>query len=557
MSREWREHESGPWTRILAWSMLAWSCAQKDPGPVPTADAATAFDERGALPSRVEVVARADELAVQGERAGGDEGARLTRRAADLRSRIWRLERRETDAREGVELYRAASRALWPGACEAALDALLLEGELLGDASETFRGVYVLRRGSPEPRCAARSEAVLQSLAAWKPLPDVLAELERKATPDAGRARAPSHPSARLDPSGSVVVPVLSQRDSRAPARITKIERYGSRDAARVVVFVTHPTLFEVGALEADATRGPRLFVDIERASYEGAESFEVGGIVQQVRLGKQKRGTRVVLDLESTAYRKVFYLPEPFRLVIDVSKEPPPDEKTGRGQPLVVRRIVLDPGHGGHDPGATGPGGLREKDVTLDVAHRAAPLLARELGIVTLLTRDGDEFVPLDERAARANAFHADLFVSVHCNASEDGRAGGVMTFVLDESRDALAARIAARENAASPAAAAELAGAMSRVVDVGGRARSLHFAELLQRATMASLAGHYPGVPDQGIRRAGFYVLAGARMPSVLFETSFISNPASELRLNTGDYRQRLADGIVNAVRAYREGR
>jgi N-acetylmuramoyl-L-alanine amidase len=164
---------------------------------------------------------------------------------------------------------------------------------------------------------------------------------------------------------------------------------------------------------------------------------------------------------------------------------------------------------------------------------------------------------VPLDERAARANAFHADLFVSVHCNASEDGRAGGVMTFVLDESRDALAARIAARENAASPAAAAELAGAMSRVVDVGGRARSLHFAELLQRATMASLAGHYPGVPDQGIRRAGFYVLAGARMPSVLFETSFISNPASELRLNTGDYRQRLADGIVNAVRAYREGR
>lgn len=549
-----REHRSGLWARLVAAALLVAACSREERASTP--DAAPTFDERGALPSRVEVVARADELAVQGERAGGERGARLTRRAAELRSRMWRHERRETDAREAVELYRAASRALWPGACEATLDAVLLEGELLGDPTEAYRGVYVLRRGTTEKRCAARSEAALQALAAWKPLPNVLAELDRKLVPDAGGAAAP-RASARVDATGSVVVPVLSGRDSRTRARITKIERYGSRDAARVVVFVTQPTLFEVGVLEGDATRGPRLFVDIERASYAGTDSFEVGGIVQRVRLGERKAGTRVVLDLESSVYKKVFYLPEPFRLVIDVSKDAPPDVKNGRGQPVVVRRIVLDPGHGGHDPGATGPGGLREKDVTLDIAHRAAPLLARELGIVTLLTRDGDEFVPLDERAARANAFHADLFVSIHCNATEDGRAGGVMTFVLDESRDALASRIAARENAASPAAAAELANAMSRVVEPGGRARSLHFAELLQRATMASLTGHYPGVPDQGIRRAGFYVLAGARMPSVLFESSFISNPAAELRLNTGDYRQRLADGIINAVRAYREGR
>jgi N-acetylmuramoyl-L-alanine amidase len=551
------EHRSRVWLALVGATLLLDSCARAESSARGSiSDAAAAFDERGPLPSRVEVVARADELAVQGERTGGEKGAELTRRAAQLRGRIWRLERRETDAREAVELYRAASRVRWPGACEASLEALLLEGELLGDPTETYRGVYVLRRGTTEKRCATRSEDVLQSLAAWKPLPNVLAELDRKTAPDAGRTPAPQT-SARLDATGSVVVPVLSERESRAPARITKIERYGSTDAARVVVFVTHPTLFEVGVIEADGTRGPRLFVDLERASYAGAGSFDVGGIVQRVRLGERKAGTRVVLDLESSVYKKVFYLPEPFRLVIDVSKEAPPDVKQGRGQPVAVRRIVLDPGHGGHDPGATGPGGLREKDVTLDIAHRTAPLLARELGIVTLLTRDGDDFVALDERAARANAFHADLFVSIHCNATEDGRAGGVMTFVLDESRDALAARIAARENAASPAAAAELANAMSRVVDAGGRARSLQFAELLQRATMASLAGHYPGVPDQGIRRAGFYVLAGARMPSVLFESSFISNPAAELRLNTGDYRQRLADGIVNAVRAYREGR
>src|SRR5207247_5948670 len=124
---------------------------------------------------------------------------------------------------------------------------------------------------------------------------------------------------------------------------------------------------------------------------------------------------------------------PEPFRLVIDVFKEPPIAEAPTQPGARRVRRVVLDPGHGGHDPGAIGAGGLREKDVALDVAHRAAPLVARELGISTLLTRDSDVSVPLDERVARANAFGADLFVSIHCNASEQGGGRGVMTFVLD----------------------------------------------------------------------------------------------------------------------------
>jgi len=353
-------------------------------------------------------------------------------------------------------------------------------------------------------------------------------------------------------------VPTLSAASARGPARITSIERYGARDAARIVVFMTHPTTFEVGFIGKQASdRGPRVFVDIARATYKGNTSFDVGGIVERVRVGHQPGATRIVLDLQSTVYRRVFYLPEPFRLVIDVSSEPPPAPNHTQAGPRSIRRVVIDPGHGGHDPGAVGPGGLREKDVTLDIAHRAAPLVARELGIVTLLTRDGDQFVPLDERTARANAFQADLFVSVHCNASEDGRGAGVMSFVLDESRDAVASGIAARENAASAAAAAELASALGQVIDAASRARSLHFAELLQRSAMASLTPSYPDAVDQGVRRAGFYVLAGARMPAVLFEVSFISNPAGETRLNTSDYRQKLADSIVNAVRAYRDGK
>jgi N-acetylmuramoyl-L-alanine amidase len=240
---------------------------------------------------------------------------------------------------------------------------------------------------------------------------------------------------------------------------------------------------------------------------------------------------------------------------VIDVMKEglmPPANAP----QKPRVRRVVLDPGHGGHDPGAIGPSGLREKDVALDIAHRAAPLIARELGISTLLTRDADEFVALDERTARANAFHADLFVSIHCNASEDVAARGVMTFVLDAGREELSARIAARENAASSEAAVELANSFSRVTDPATRAASARFAELLQRSAMASLTQRYPEVSNGGVKRAGFYVLAGARMPASLFETSFISNPQGEARLNSGDYRQRMADAIVNAIRAYREG-
>ena len=226
-----------------------------------------------------------------------------------------------------------------------------------------------------------------------------------------------------------------------------------------------------------------------------------------------------------------------------------------GGGRPL--SRVVLDPGHGGHDSGARGPAGLAEKDVTLDIAHRAAPLIARELGLTTLLTRDADDFVPLDERTAKANAFHADLFISIHCNASEDGQGRGIMTFVLDDARDAVAARIAARENAASPAAATELAGALQGMLDASSLQRSLHFADLLQRSAVASLRVAYSDEPDRGVRRAGFYVLAGAHMPAVLFEASFISEPTSELRLNTADYRQKLADAIVNSIRAYLEGR
>jgi N-acetylmuramoyl-L-alanine amidase len=501
----------------------------------------------------------ADALAVGAARLSGVESRRLTRRAAELRERIWRLERREADGMEALELYRTLEQSGGVEGCHAKVDRALLQAELRGDPAEAYRTVYTARAGSPRTQCAERASRILETLEAFKPLPNVLADIDRQLgrAADAGASDRKTG-TVRIDERGPVVVPTLPASSSKGPAQITGVERYGAKDAARIVVLVSRPTTFDVGFIGRQSpTRGPRLYVDIHEAAYRGKLAFDVRGLVERVRLGRRKNGTRVVLDLQTSVYRKVFYLPEPFRLVIDVSTEPPQVADVARGGPRAVRRVVLDPGHGGHDPGATGPSGLAEKDVTLDIAHRAAPLIARELGIATLLTRDSDDYVALDERAARANAFQADLFVSIHCNASEDGAGRGVMTFVLDESRDALAARIAARENAASPAAAAELANVLSRVQDAGNVARSVHFAGLLQRATMASLGPAYPDVSDRGVRRAGFYVLAGARMPAVLFEVSFISNPDGEMRLNTGDYRQKIADGIVNAVRAYREGR
>ena len=508
------------------------------------------------LPERAEAVASADSWAVQGTKLGGRAGAAQLLAAAGLRERIFRVDHRDADALEAIELYRQAARSEPTLRCAATTSAALLEGELRADPGLTFQGVYRAQLvPNADAACKQRADVILSTLTAYRPLPTVLAQLDALSTsagaPSAASV-APAH-SAESTASDGVIVPTLGT--PHGPARVSKVERYGAPDAARVVVYVTEPATYKVGFLD-EGSPSPRLFVDIEGATYQGAKSFDVGGLVARVRMGAEAKRTRVVLDLNSTAYRHVFYLPEPFRLVIDVSKEPPKHaEELAHGK-RAVSRVVLDPGHGGHDPGASGPSGLREKDVTLDIAHRAAPLIARELGISTLLTRDSDDYVALDERTARANAFQADLFVSIHCNASEDGAGRGVMTFVLDDSRDAASTRVAARENDASAEAAAELAGALSRGEGGLSSTRSNHFAELLQRSAISSLSPSYGDIPNSGIKRAGFYVLAGARMPAVLFETSFISNPVGETRFNSGDFRQKIADAIVNAIRAYRDG-
>lgn len=517
-------------------------CGRGAPGAVevvPAASITAQVGEGESLPSRPMAVASADALAVSGSR-GGPEAGKALEAAARIRTRLFRREHREADALEAIELRRQIARQD-PKGCASELERSLLEGELNGDAEGTYRGLFTLSQNA-DAVCRRRIEAALSALEAYRPSERALEALTPPTSASSALEAAPA--ASTQSPSGAV-----------AAATLTHIERYSAKDAARVVVFVSSPVRFEVGALAATTNSGPRLFVDLRGASYAGKTSLSTNGLLERVRAAPGPDGTRVVLDLAEAAEHRVFYVPEPFRLIIDVAKP-----SAAKGASREVRRVVLDPGHGGHDPGAIGPTGLREKDVALDIAHRAAPLIARELGISTLLTRDADVYVPLEERTARANGFGADLFISIHCNATERGASTGVMTFVLDDSKDQLASRIAALENAASPAATDELErtlSAMSRSGDRVSNVRSGEFASLLQRAAMASLSPSYPDVPDGGVKRAGFYVLAGARMPAVLFETSFISSVRDETRFNTGDFRQKLADAIVNAIRAYREGR
>jgi N-acetylmuramoyl-L-alanine amidase len=287
-------------------------------------------------------------------------------------------------------------------------------------------------------------------------------------------------------------------------------------------------------------------------ATYVGPRSFELKGLVERVQLLPEEGKLRVAFDLSGPAQQNVFFLPQPFRVVIDIGRVGPPAGLTERS----VRRIALDPGHGGSETGATGPGGIREKDIVLDIAHRAAPLLAYELGVSTLLTRDSDERVPLEERVAKANAFGADLFLSVHCNADPSHTARGVISFVLDGSHDRRSLSLLERENAAPVSSNDDFQRFLEQFDDRLAAARSTKFAHLLQRSAMASLVPDYPEAIDGGVRGAGFYVLAGARMPAVLFETSFVSNELEGARLGTVRYRQKLADAIVNAVRAYKSG-
>ena len=228
-------------------------------------------------------------------------------------------------------------------------------------------------------------------------------------------------------------------------------------------------------------------------------------------------------------------------------------DRSLIRALGLKIGRIVVDAGHGGHDTGTIGPNGLYEKDLVLDVALRLGKLLENRLGADVVYTRDDDTFVPLETRTAIANQQQADLFISIHANSSRDPSARGVETYYLNftSSRDAL--EVAARENAVSEASIHELQDLVKKIALKEKIEESREFATDVQTSLHTGLAAKAPAIRDRGVKKAPFIVLIGANMPSILAEISFISNPADEKKLQTPDYRQKIAESLYKGVAKY----
>jgi N-acetylmuramoyl-L-alanine amidase len=537
------------------------AASSTDAGPLEHAMALTS----ASAPAHADLTSTSEAVGARAVAEGENaRGGNLALLAATLRLRAYRNGSDEGDARRAMDwLTLAAGSPTAADACQASLERATLIGELAHDARVTYRELWTARRRLGEateaPGCAASIDERLALLAPYRPSAAVLESIDRALLAD-GVVGKTEHGDA-----GAIIADL-------PPAHIVRVSRWTTNDSARVVVELDRPVpyaLDRAGDRAADEEGAGTLRVRLEEvdlatsseATIAEAKGLLLRGGFSPVRRADGSKAAIASLTLARPAYRRVFFLPDPFRLVIDLSTTPPPTAAEGSG-PRPLRRLVIDAGHGGADPGAIGPTGLREKDVTLAIAKEVAPVVARELGAEVRLTRASDSFVSLEERAAAANAFEADVFLSIHCNSAGEARGRrGVETYVLDTARDEIGRRVAARENGGGDARPGELRAILDdlKLAELGGR--SHHLAELIQKATMASLAGaagerSYADVPNGGVHGAGFFVLVGARMPAVLMEVSFISNPTEESYLASRDYQRRVADALINALRAYRDG-
>jgi N-acetylmuramoyl-L-alanine amidase len=498
---------------------------------------------------------------------GKDAGAGYLE-AARARYALYRWSANETD-RDKALLN--AKRAAQRGSREAKALAAAIRAEAGDDAVEVARAPKPVRR-SARPLLPSPEHA---------PVPE---EEESDSPPD------PTLAAALADLSAPAELPALKLGDDQqhGPAEITEVRSWASGDYSRVAVYLSHWVGWQKLELPAEGGQPRRLALDFRPATLAGkALTRSVAGAqIDRVRAAQNASDTvRVVLDLPGRDGTQVFALDDPPRLVVDVGTRPapapialgeaPPSEPPGavepprrepapssdepapdEGAPRAVRRVIVDAGHGGHDPGAIGRRGLREKDVTLDIARKVAEQL-KEDGFEVVLTRRTDTFLRLEDRTALANTSGADLFVSIHANANPRRNRSGIETYFLNVTDDRYAARLAARENGAD-VDEEEGGGDLQRriladlnAVTSAGSSRRL--AELVQGELCRSVRSRFGDVRDLGVKSALFYVLLGARMPAVLVETGFISNAAEEKRLASAAYRVEVARAVSRAVRTF----
>ena len=344
----------------------------------------------------------------------------------------------------------------------------------------------------------------------------------------------------------------------------------------RVVIDADSKTPYTHRLLKKDTSikKPQRLYVDLSNSKMgKDIDKFIPinDHLLSNVRAGQYTSDTvRVVVDIKSFKTYKIFSLNNPFRIIIDVrgrvAKATLPlirpdnkDAKIASGAlakqlSLGVSRIVIDPGHGGHDFGAPGYiKGVYEKDVVLKIAKRLAKKIRKKLHCEVVMTRTSDRHLTLEERTAIANTKNADLFISIHTNAARNRKAFGLETFFLNLATDNDAILVAARENATSTKNISDLQAILSDLMQNAKINESTRLAIHVQESMHNHLKRRYSRIKNKGVKQAPFYVLLGAQMPAILIETAFISNSRECKRLISAKYQDRMCEAIVNGIQKY----
>lgn len=358
----------------------------------------------------------------------------------------------------------------------------------------------------------------------------------------------------------------------------TRVEIYNVR-------FYTHPTytriVVDVGKLREysynNLSSPDRIYVDILQAKLNpilhGKTYYIKENYISQIRIAQKTTNiVRVVADIDfkNIKHFRVWHLPDPFRIIIDIypqnlmpsppSEEPPQPAKPSReGYSMVrqlglgIRRVVIDPGHGGKDPGAIGNRGTYEKTIVLDVCLRLKKLFDSQKDLEAILTRESDIFVPVENRTIIADSKQADIFISIHANSFPNKKRSGVETFYLNFSSDPSVMAVAAQENATSTKSISSMKTIIEKIARYTKIDESKELGRTVQNNLVSALSKEYRDVKNLGTKGGPFWVLIGGEIPSVLIEISHLSNLSEEQRLNSSPYRQRIAQGIYNGIIEY----
>jgi N-acetylmuramoyl-L-alanine amidase len=494
---------------------------------------------------------------------------------------LYAVSRIKPDAQRSVDLFVQMAET-YPES-SLADDALLQAGKLMEEVLVDKSAAYALYKQLVEVQSsgdmASKAKARLAALASYAP--DNIA-VDAKHLSDAKvAAGAPQS-----------TVAAVTTKTPAGSRTLSSIRYWSNPGYTRIVLDVSSQTKFSAHYLVPEPSKGapPRLYVDLEKTGLaEGLNEKTAvdDGLLRQIRTGSPQSDTvRVVLDLESIGDYKVFPLSDPWRIVIDVAGDKSPELK--RREPEIsslpdsggdaiakvlneapkdqkslhipkspttstLRRIVVDAGHGGKDPGAVGKSGTLEKDVTLQMAKALSKELTKQIGCEVILTRSGDVYLPLEERTAIANKVGADLFISLHANANKNRKAFGIETYYLNFSKNDKAAAVAARENGTSIKQVSDLEMILFDLMANAKINESSHLATVIQEGLVKGVSKKYSQVRDLGVRQGPFYVLLGATMPSVLVETAFISHPREEKRLKSSAYQKTAAKAIAAAIKDY----